>query len=165
MNAPTTDKFVHILFVYAKDNGQGQYTYYSTPGYSETKISINTYPQLKYFFNADVNYVDEDIMPSTYPIMYYVTRYSMDRSYYIWQRSPTRNPHSKSITVSISGGRGSAVFTPEGSDIEIESATAPGVIGVNVSATYNKTTNQIRVDVTNAAGSSTVDCEVKYTSI
>lgn len=78
---------------------------------------------------------------------------------------PTRNTHTKSITVSISGGRGSAVFTPEGSDIEIESATAPGVIGVNVSATYNKTTNQIRVDVTNAAGSSTVDCEVKYTSI
>lgn len=165
MNAPTTDKFVHILFVYAKDNGQGQYTYYSTPGYSKTKISINTYPQLKYFFNADVNYVDEDTKPDAYPFMYYVTRYAMEHSYYIWQRSPTRNPHSKSITVSISGGRGSAVFTPEGSDIEIESATAPGTFGVNVSATYNKTTKQIRVDVTNAAGSSSVDCVVKYTSI
>ena len=79
--------------------------------------------------------------------------------------SPTRNPHSKSITVSISGGRGSAAFTPVGSDIEIESATAPGTFGVNVSATYNNTTKQIRVDVTNAAGSSSVDCVVKYTSI
>lgn len=78
---------------------------------------------------------------------------------------PTRNPHSKSITVSISGGRGSAAFTPVGSYIEIESATAPGTFGVNVSATYNNTTKQIRVDVTNAAGSSSVDCVVKYTSI
>lgn len=167
MNAPTTDKFVHIMFIYAKDSGSRRYTYYSTPGYSETKISINTYPQLKYFFNADVNYVNEDTMPSAYPIMYYYTRYSIERSYYIWQRAtatPARKSYSKDITVSISSGRGSATFTPEGSSIEIVSATSD-TFGVNVVADYNKTTNKIKVGVTSAAGSSTVDCVVKYTSI